>query len=418
MGKFDFNKVGDFQKATFSGPATLLQQFSGNTSTPWDLEQATFRDVVFHTIVGSAPYQASVPTVQDTGGRRKAKYLFPYVDGQTTDDLGRTPQTFNFTVVFHGDSYLTGFKLFKKAIDDPTPGLLKHPTMGQSQCVVEDYTIVHQHNARKSLEMRITFTEHNFNVAVLDKQDFTQSTLKAALTRAIQLFNLIERATLAITGAINFSNAVKATLNNLLGDINSNSAIALANINATYNANGSSVDIPGIVPVSQGGTLQTTTINTNTGQQTTATTVAVVTNITSPSDPFSNIPLDQISSIGLAALATETIENQINSIRAQINLFISILIAQGDANAELDLYQTLLDIRAIAILLQQALEAGVASSNAFLIEYVTPRVMSVREVAFVNGIDPDRSIEIELLNKSLQSFNYIDAGTSVQVPAA
>ena len=70
----------------------------------------------------------------------------------------------------------------------------------------------------------------------------------------------------------------------------------------------------------------------------------------------------------------------------------------------------------MAVACQEVLQAGIASSRARLNTYTLPRLMSVREVAFANGLTPNEGEEIEIMNPALESANYIPKGTVLKIP--
>jgi hypothetical protein len=81
-------------------------------------------------------------------------------------------------------------------------------------------------------------------------------------------------------------------------------------------------------------------------------------------------------------------------------------------------YDLMLQYRGIAVSIQQATEAAIASSQNLVTVYVTPTNMSLRQIAFANGLSPDSQNAIETLNPYLGSVNYVPANTTLIVPAA
>jgi len=75
----------------------------------------------------------------------------------------------------------------------------------------------------------------------------------------------------------------------------------------------------------------------------------------------------------------------------------------------------ILDIKRIAILLQEAYDIGSAQAKLGIKTYTTPKLMSLREVAFVNNLDVEDVGMLDLLNAELDSVNYIPSGTEVIV---
>ncbi len=98
---------------------------------------------------------------------------------------------------------------------------------------------------------------------------------------------------------------------------------------------------------------------------------------------------------------------------------LGAVIASIDANGgSLELFDTNLDLKQTAVQMQDVLEKGIASSQAQIIDYTTPQEMSIREVAFANGLSVQRVQDIDLLNPDLLSVNFIAKGTQVKVPVS
>ncbi len=137
--------------------------------------------------------------------------------------------------------------------------------------------------------------------------------------------------------------------------------------------------------------------------------------VKSISDPFNGIPVADLSPTTAAAVAAVQITKNVAALRTQLKTTLAFI---EDNGASLELFDTIQDLRETAILVQNALETGIASSNARLVQYTVPRLMSLREVAFANGLSPERVSEIDTLNPALLSTNYIIKDTIVLVPAA
>src|SRR3989304_7195751 len=97
MGKFDLNNAADFARATNSFGGAILQQFSGRGDSAWILEEGAYQSginpenrVVFHVFRTALDYNGAIDRISDSGGRRKGKFTFPFLDGQLTDGLGRS----------------------------------------------------------------------------------------------------------------------------------------------------------------------------------------------------------------------------------------------------------------------------------------------------------------------------------------
>jgi hypothetical protein len=400
MPGVDLGSASGFAKATLSSVAGLLSEFTGRDPGVWDILEGSYNGVLFHVFQSKETYSAAVGQIADSGGRRKVKYQFPYKDGQTTDDLGRKPESFNVNVVLHGNDYMRGFQKLMRELDKATPGDLVHPIRGRMRVVPEDWQITHTSEQRKAVALQITFIEHNFSVG--DVRQLKDPTVKGALAKALDALKAVDRAITNIEGAVIFANNLKTSITSGLADFKAGYAKVLGRMNKSFNQGGS-VDIPGLLPVNEGG-------NGSTG--------GTFPTVASPSDPFSSVPVAEISATVTAALAVEQLTKEVNQLRADIEESIATIEAGADGAGALEFYSEILGLKTSAILLQEVLETGVASSQARIIEYRVPRLMSLREAAFVNGLDVNRVSEIDLLNPDLDSTNYVPKGTVLKVPVS
>lgn len=400
MGILDLNNNLDFAKLTLSDASTILQDFTGKNPADWDILEGSYNGVLFHVFRSKEVYNGALGSISDSGGRRKVKYRFPYKDGQTTDDLGRKPETFEMDILIFGPKYLSGLSKIMNEMNKSTPGELVHPVRGRIKCVPEDFQFLHSSEKRKAVAIRLVFIEHSFTIG--EFKSTNDSTVKGALAKALDAFKSIEAAIVKVQGAVTFSSDVRNHVNQLLNRYNKNYSATLGSINKTFNPAGS-VDIPGLLPVNEGGLQKSDGSRVD----------SVFTTVISPSDPFAQIPLDQVSQATATALVSSQITKNVNSLRDDLNVILGLM---ETGSAALELHDEIVALKKTAILMQDALEKGIASSQTRIVEYTTPRVMSLREVAFANGVLVNRVYELEVLNPSLLSTNYIEAGTSLKVP--
>jgi len=403
MSKFDLSDPADFSRVTQGSLKDVNALFGGRDPSEWDIVEGSYNGVVFHVFESKQQWDGALPRVTDTGGRRKVKYQYPYRDGQTTDDLGRKPGSFDMELMIFGPRYMLGFQKLIAEFDKSTPGKLIHPVRGEIVCAIEDYVVTHESQSRKAVQMRVTFIEHNFTIGNI--RQLRDSTVKSALSAALKVFAVIDAAIAKVEAATLLARAVKITINQLLGTYKSTTAITLTQMNATFNAKGGSADIPSLLPTNQGGTR-------NSDGSISSENFVVA---RSPSDPFNSVPLSDLSAEVILATAVNNLTKQVIARRAEL---AAIIQAITDNGAALELFDTVIELRQTAVLLQEVLERGAASSNARVIDYTVPRTMSLREAAFLNGLPPNRVQELDLLNPSLLSINYIEPGTVVKVPAA
>jgi len=410
----DLGNPLDFAKATLSDVAGILQDFTGFAEKNWNIQEAAYLSdssaklagtsayIKFHIFKSSSEYGAGLSQVSDHGGRRKVKYSYPYRDGQTTDDLGRMPESFDFDIIFHGKNYMVGFNKILKEIDNPSPGTLIHPVRGVLRVVPESWQITHSSSSRQAMTIRITFIEHNFTIGTIN--EISAKTVKSALTTALETFAKIERAILEVEGAITFGRTLINKIKAALSTYKTNYAVLLGKMNKTFNK-GSSVDIPTLLPVNLGGSSGTT------GE---SSTFPLVTN---QNDPYKDVPLDSLSSETTTAIAVIELTKEVNSLRDSVNSIVTDIAGGADGQGALDFYDVVLDLKDSAIKMQDVLEQGIQTSQARITSYTTPRDMSLREVAFLNGLEVDRVIDLDILNPELLSVNFILKGTAVKVPA-
>ncbi len=403
MSRFDLNQPLDFAKLTMGDASSILQNFSNHGGKEWDILEGSYNGVLFHVFSSKSNYQGAVSQIQDSGGRRKVKYMFPYRDGQTTDDLGRKPGSFEVNILIFGQRYLEGLSALTAQFNRPTPGTLIHPVRGPIQCVPEDVVLIHSSEERKAVAIRVTFIEHNFTIG--DIRKIKDTSVKGALAGAIAAFVGIQNAINAVEANINAARSIKNQIKAALEEYNTGYAQLLTNLNSTFNL-GSSSDIPTLIPVNEGGTRAADGSLISDQFSTVA----------SPSDPFQSIPLEALSPEAQTAFAVEQITKDVNTLRDSLSATIIDMEATDNGLGALKLYDNILDLKNSADLMQDVLEKGISSSQSQIINYVTPQIMSLREIAFANGIDVNRVGDLDIMNPTLESTNYIAKGSTVMVP--
>jgi prophage DNA circulation protein len=409
MGNLNLNNAADFATATMGNVSGVLQTLSlaGRDPSQWDIVEASYNGVLIHVFTSQTNYNAALPQVSDKGGRRKVRYQFPYQDGQTTDDLGRKPETFEMDILLFGQNYSQALAKLFAEFNKPTPGTLVHPVRGNLTVVVTDYELIHSHEKRKAVEIRVTFEEHNFTIgSFLQQQD---KSVKGLLSAALSAFQAIQNVINAVSGVTKFVRSVVNQINQGLADYQTGYASLMGQMNTTFNG-GSAADIPALLPVNQGGTL-----NSSTGTQTSSTfpTVQSATTLIAPPGQITNvvsIPAGLSDQVAIA-LAVKNLQNQVNALRAQVMAIIDQLKALDG----LLFYQNIIDLKNTAISLQNILEAGIASSHSQITNYTVPELMTIREAAFANGIPISRITDMILLNPDVPSYNFLPPGTILQV---
>lgn len=407
MGKFDLNNAADFARATNSFGSSILSLFTGRGESAWSIEEGAYRSgtdpsrsVIFHVFRSQLPYSGAMNSISDNGGRRKANFEFPYLDAMLSEDMGRKPDTFNLSIVLHGNNYLNAMNELLIVLNEPTPGTLIHPVRGEIVCVMDSYQLLHQDSMRKAVAITLNLSEASIQSLRLRKgKDASAPSKLSKLTAA---FVKIENAINAVQGAGFLVQTVKNTITQNLQAYQAAFAKVSGNMNATFNPGGS---IPGLLPVQNGG------VQNEEGEITTNAASIVA----SPNDALRNTPLELIDTGLQTALAVEQLNKDIIAVRIQLLTSINDLTNADDGQGALEFYDNIIDLRETANDMQDAYEAGKQSSQFKLINYRVPRVMSVREVAFANGISPDDSVQVAQLNPELESLNFIEKGTVLKV---
>jgi len=408
MGKFDLNNAADFARATDSFGASILQTFTGRGITDWIIDEAAYKSGInpsniaqFHIFESAADYDGALSQISDSGGRRLAKFTYAYVDGQLTEDMGRKAETFTLDIVIFGNNYLNAFNTLMTILNEPVPGTLVHPVRGEIVCKMEDYELTHKSDERKAVAIRLTMAEHSFDAISLatDNVDKSAPTLISKLS---QSFVTIENAINAVQGAYQFATSLR---NQIVAGIKSYQAAFSAltgQMNTTFNSGN---NVPGISPTQSGGVLNSS------GQiVSNSTTIAV-----SPDDPLQSVPQSVLNSSAATALQVEQLFKNINLARQQLASTIEMMENANNGQGALTFYQNIIDLRGTANDMQDAFDAGKKTSQAQYVQYTTPWDMSIREVAFENGLSPDEGIQIMYTNPQLDSANLIPKGTVLQV---
>lgn len=435
----DLGTIEGFNGATsmLSSSSNALAQLAllfGRPPEEWDIVEGSFNDVVFHTFVSKVAWNGALPQIQDSGGRRVATFKFPYVDGQTTDDLGREPEAFDLEIIFFGNNYIQGFLGLMTELQKPTPGDLIHPVRGPVTCRMQSYSATHASDMNKAVKLNLRLVEHNFDLASYGTIRIDKN-FKSALGDLAKAFQFVNAMIQKVQALTNFVNSVVAVATGLIEDFQDILALATANINSVFN-DSSNTDIPTITPVNLGGLLEVSTTGTTASQAVArvATNIATVTNdvfsiVTRVNDPLLQIPVDQLSASTAIALAAQTVQKQVNDARDAAEAAIAYLssIAPNTSNVDTSVqtvdgsivfYEEIMQIKRIVVALQAAFELGLQQNNARIIEYTTPRIMSIREVAFENNISLDKTTDIDILNPELLSVNCIPKNTVLKVPSA
>lgn len=438
MSNIDLSTNTGFAQATgalqnMGNTFGTLALLFGRPPEEWDIEEASYNDVVFHVFVSKQPWNGALPQIQDSGGRRLAKFQFPYTDGQTTDDLGRAPESFDLEIILFGNNYIQGLRELFAELQKPTPGELIHPVRGTVVCRMESYTLTHSHDSNKAVKINLKLVEHNFDLASYGTIAL-DANVKSVLGDLAKAFQQISALLTKLKGLQNFVNSVINTATAFVENMQNLLALSASNINTVFNKS-SSQDIPTLKPTNLGGLLQVNSTLSATAAITTVTSnIATITNdiytiATRINDPYTKIPVEQLTAATAIALAAQTVQKQIEDTRTAAEETITYLSAiQANAttidtsvqtvDGSIVFYDEIKQIRKMMVDLQKAFELGLQQNRTRIIEYTTSRVMSLREVAFANNISLENISDIDILNPELLSVNYIPKNTVLKVPVA
>lgn len=461
MTKLNLNKPADFAVATMSTVNDALQAFMRDKAV-WSIAEGTYkggrkqaRTVPFLVFKSRQDYQAAVPTITDTGGRRVQKFYFPYMDGQTTDDLGRRGEDFDIEILFFGPTYKVGMNRFMKECHDPIPGTLEHPVRGTLRAKPIEMTLQHSHDTKNAVLIRCKFTEHNFETA-----DFADilviKTAKSAIQAVIDALRKIGAAIAAVRQIVGILQSAVVALRQKIQEFYTAYQSLAVDAASAFGLTG--LDVGAILPINTGGSVapaaggrtaggvnpgadpgtfgaSASSNNTAGAAGLTITTGGFVrvsnrfTTIMQPADPFANLPLELLSDVARQAIEQTQISRRVETIRAMVNemaadidaimvLLGSVAVASvgraaAAANTLVDTKVTLLDS---CDAMAATLRAGKANGRPVIINYTTPHAMSIREAAFLNGLKPQDGTDIAALNPSLESVNYIAKGATILVP--
>lgn len=411
--------------SAFSNP------FGAPSAGQWNLSKgmytsSTNKQLVFFVESKAGETNASLTALEqitDGGGRRVAIYEYPYVDGQQTADLGRKGETYTFNIKFHGNNYQQKYRDFLNIVAaDSGVGTLTHPVLsavrGEIKVKFQTYENVHRHDEWNAITIKATFIEDN--TTSIASKNTQPSSSDSFLRNALQLLTTTQAAISAaisdVNGLLLLPSALKNSFLQRLNSIVSQVSRLLGQLAATFSSNATlqalaaqAAATSNTIPSLSGGSVSSNVGGTGTISQ-----------------------LPPVYQVGFSptalAAATAQISNYVNSntitpqqavfVANQIRTLIVTAIAELSATYGNAAYDIILSYKGLAITIQQAVESAIAASQTQVMLYTTPTTMSLRMVAFKNGLLPERQNDIEALNPYLPSVNYIPAGTQLVVPAS
>ena len=342
--------------------------------------------------IGQMPGQTTaLETVSDSGGRRLAVYEYPYIDGQMLVDLGRKGEKFSFNIKFFGDNYQTLFKSFIAVVTQSSQkGTLNHPVRGTFPARFLDWEYVHRHDEWNSVTIRATFLEDSTDsVTALNAFDSINSVLRNALQVLSSVSGAITQALSTIIAIKNIPGNVLHALNTSLQGITSTISSLLGVFAATY-----SVDAE-LQTLMANAVKVGNVLNTNSGTVTSSTS-----NPTGQLPPVFQVGFSPADQANIASQLSNFVDaNQITPQQAmytanQARSQIADAIAQVNTELGNDGYAVVLQYRILAVQIQTVTQAALASIQTQVTLFKVPYHMSLRMVAYINGLSIDAQNQI------------------------
>lgn len=373
---------------------------------------------------GEDPGQrTAVSQITDAGGRRLVFFEYPYRDGQRIADLGRKGETFTFNIKFHGPNYQRKFQEFiDLVVNSNLRGSLVHPvrssdaTLGAITVRPGQYEFVHRHDEWNSITIRMPFHEDNTdqlaqtNVPNFSVDGALRKALQSLITSQAQISALLD----SVGGVLLLPASIKAAMKNRLTSITGQISRVLGQLGASFAS-----DVVILHAALQGATL----INGGGQTVTSGTIKAQGKNELSVLPPVYQVGYDPTSQAAIQAQLTAFVSaNQITTQQAmfsanQIRQSITAAINEVNTNFGNYGYDTVVIYRGLAVSVQQATEAAIASTQQTVKIFRVVSPMSLRAVARAAGLTPEEQNFLESLNPYLPSVNYLPTGTEVLVPA-
>jgi len=356
--------------------------------------------------------------VSDGGGRRKAIYEYPYRDGQVVDDLGRRGEKFTFNLTFFGSNYQKLFKDFMDVVvSSKESGILTHPVRGQIPCAFQEYEFVHRHDQFNAVTIRATFIEDNQDV--LKNTNLQTASANSALRSALQTLtdaqSFIGTAIVTVGAALPIPGSIQSAMQSRLSSITGGLSRLFSQLAATFSSDSQLQSLAAKASQVNGGV---TALNSGT----TASSASVSQGQVLP--PVFQVGVGKTEAQSLQTLASQFSNTnqitaqqavyQMNQVRAQISEAIQYTEAQFSSSG----FDIILTYRQLAVQFQAAVEAAISSASPSVKVYTVPFDMSLRRVAFLNGLDPDRQGDIAILNPDIDSINFVPQGSVLVVPAS
>jgi len=319
-----------------------------------------------------------------------------------------------------GQNYQKKFKDFiDNVVSDSGTATLTHPTLsairGNLKVRFKDYEVVHRYDEWNAVTIKATFIEDQ--TGAIKTQEIgsnPDSALRSALQTIVSAQASISQDISNVTALLLLPTAIKSAMSQRLSTITGQISRLLGQLAVTFSTN---AQIQSLAAQAAQAGVAMLNVNSGTVQNAGSGTLSTL-------PPVYQVGFDTTTQSALASqVANFSSANQITQSQAvyfanSARAAISAAIAEVNTNFGNYGYDAVVNYRSMAIAIQQSVEASIASSQTQVVLYTVPISMSLRAIAFANGLTPDRQNDIEALNPTLGSVNLVPQGTVVTVPAA
>lgn len=166
--------------------------------------------------------------IQDEAQRDVQRHQYPYVNGEDTEDLGRTAVTSDLTAVFWGDDYEQRYQKFLEVLEQPGPGELIHPIFGSIPLAqLEAWRVGHDADTPDACTVDLRFVHSTPSSPLFTRQLPEQ---KAAASRQLKEDGLASgvesfanrlKALTSVRGVTDRLNSIRSTMDRTLSAIRS-----------------------------------------------------------------------------------------------------------------------------------------------------------------------------------------------------
>jgi len=407
------------------GLGDLANPFGAPAQGQWNLARGTYVNAdgdsvvfFFETKDPDISQKTGIDQTVDAGGRRIAVYEYPYKDGQRLDDIGRRGFNFTFNIKFWGLNYQEKFKdFYNTVIDSKGIGTLTHPTLspifGSFQVRFRDFEFLHRYDEYNAITIKAVFLEDSTqDITTQDSAVVSSdSQIRAGLQTLVDTQAAVSSAISAVSALLLLPSSIQNAMNQRINSITGQLSRLFGQLGATFSSDSSLQAISQAALPLAGGVTEL-----NSGTQTNN-------NTTQTLPPVFQVGFDPTTDAAIQNNLQDFVNaNQITQQQAVFSANqgrAAITAAINEAYNNLGNYadEIVLLYRQLSVSVQTTVEAAISAQSKVIL-YTTTDDMSLRRVAFLNGLDPDRQNDIEALNPYLGSINFVPRGTTLVIPAA